>query len=149
MAASIDRRWAAWSAAAIVAAAVGGCARPVASAEVNGTVTLDGNPLAGVSVAFLPQAEGVDPGLIGRGTTDSSGRYTLAGPEGLAGAVVGTNRVILRLPKTRRSSSDPSPPPPELDRPIPARYLLPKSSPLVVEVRAGGPQTINLALTSN
>jgi hypothetical protein len=115
---------------------------------VSGTVTLDGKPLPGVTVAFFPQAEGVEPSLVGRATTDGSGRYTLTGADGLAGAVVGTNRVVVLPPKTRRSSDDPAPPPLPPDRQIPARYSVAKSSPLVVEVQAGGPQTINLPLTS-
>jgi hypothetical protein len=101
MPASIDRRRAgAWAGAALAAAAVcaAGCARPVARAAVTGTVTLDGKPLPGVTVAFLPQAEGANPGLVGRATTDGSGRYTLAGSDGPAGAVVGTNRVIVLSP---------------------------------------------------
>jgi hypothetical protein len=112
--------------------------------EVSGTVTLDSRPLAGVTVVFFPQGEADDSRLISQGTTDSSGRYTLERPDGQAGAVVGSNRVVVRPPKTPRSSKTPAPPGP----PIPAKYGSPKLSPLVVEVQAGGPQTIDLPLTS-
>jgi hypothetical protein len=131
----------------MVTAVLIGCAAKAVTAEVSGTVTLDNKPLANVTVVFFPQAEGVDPHLICRGTTDSEGRYTLVDPEGQPGVVVGTNRVVVLPPKTPRSPSDPfSPLPP--GRSIPARYGSPRLTPLVVEVRAGGSQTIDLPLAS-
>jgi hypothetical protein len=144
--ASISGRAAAVLAAALlVAACVSGCGRKVEYAEVSGTVTLDNQPLAGVSVAFFPQGEGLDPRLVARGTTDGSGRYTLAGSQGQPIVVVGTNRVVVLPPKTPRSPNDPVPPP---GPPVPARYTSPRLTPLVIEVQAGGPQVINLPLTS-
>jgi hypothetical protein len=146
MPASFDRCWAvACAGTAILAAAVGGCEPKVASVEVSGKVTLDAKPLAGVTVAFFSQTKGVDPSLVGRGTTDSTGRYTLSGPDGLAGAVVGTNRVVVLPAKTLRSSGDPAAVPP---RRIPVKYSSPQLTPLEVMVQAGGPQTVDLALTS-
>jgi hypothetical protein len=118
----------------------------VITAEVSGTVLLDGKPLAGVTVAFFPQSERADSSWVGRGTTDSAGRYTLVGPEGLAGAVVGTNCVVVLPPKTLRTSDATSTT--SLARVVPARYSLRKSSPLAVEVRADDSQTIDLSLTS-
>jgi hypothetical protein len=130
----------------LVAVANSACGRKVEFAEVNGTVTFNNTPLAGVSVAFFPQGEGVDPHLVARGTTDASGRYTLAGPQGQPIAVVGTNRVVVLPTKTPRSPGDPVPPP---GPPIPARYSSPKLTPFVVEVKAGAAQTIDLPLTND
>jgi hypothetical protein len=145
---SFDRwRVAAW-AGLIIVAALGGCEPKVTRAEVNGTVTLDSKPLAGVTVAFFPQMKGIDPRLVGRGTTDSAGRYTLSGPDEEAGTVVGTNRVAVVPPKTPRASRESASRAPAPGRQIPARYCSPQLSPLVVTVQAGGPQTIDLALTS-
>jgi hypothetical protein len=127
------------------AIAAGGCEPKVSSTEVRGTVTLDGRPLAGVTVAFFAQTKGVDPSLVGRGTTDRTGRYTLSGPDGLAGAVVGTNRVVVLPPKTPRSSGDQATVPP---RRFPMKYSSPQLTPLEVVVKEGGPQTIDLALSS-
>jgi hypothetical protein len=147
MPASTDGRWpAAWAGTVLVTAALCGCGPKASTAEVSGTVTLDNRPLAGVTVAFFPQAEGVDPHLVSRGTTDSEGRYTLVEPGGLTRAVVGTNRVIVLPPKTPRSPASPTPSPP--GRLVPARYGSPRLSPLLVEVQAGGPQTIHLPLSS-
>jgi hypothetical protein len=146
MPASFDRRWvAATVSMAILSAVLGGCETRVASTEVNGRVTLDSKPLAGVTVAFFPHTKGIDPSLVGRGTTDSTGRYTLSGPEGLAGAVVGTNRVVVLPPRTPRSSGDSTTGP---TRRIPMKYSSPQLTPLEVVVQAGGPQTIDLALNS-
>jgi 1-acyl-sn-glycerol-3-phosphate acyltransferase len=138
--AGISRRWAG---ALLAAAVISGCGGKLEYTEVNGTVTLDNEPLAGVSVAFFP--EGQRSPLVARGTTDSAGRYTLTGPDGRPIAVVGTNRVVVLPPKAPRSAGDPMPPP---GPPVPARYTVPKLTPLVVEVQAGGPQTINLSLVS-
>jgi hypothetical protein len=149
MTASIDRKWrVAWAGLVLAAAAAGGCGQPLVSAEVNGTVTLDGTPLAGVTVAFFPQTEGVDPHLVGQGTTDGAGRYTLGGTGALPGAVVGSNRVIVRPAKTPRSPGAAAAALGQADRQIPAKYFSPKSSPVFVNVKAGGPQTINVTLTS-
>jgi hypothetical protein len=146
MSASFDLRWAvARAVLAFIAAAVGGCEQKVAGTEVSGKVTLDSRPLAGVTVAFFPQTKRVDPSLVGRGTTDSSGRYTLSGPDGLEGAVIGRNRVVILPPKTPRSSGDPVAVPPGR---IPMKYSSPQLTPLEVVVQAGGPQTVDLALTS-
>ena len=42
-------------------------------APVSGTVTLDGEPVAGAKVTFLPAG----PGIPATGTTDATGRYEL------------------------------------------------------------------------
>jgi hypothetical protein len=138
----------AWASIVLAAAAVGGCEPTVTRSEVSGRVTLDSKPLAGVTVAFFPQTKGVNPRLVGRGTTDSAGRYSLSDPEGITGAVVGTNRVVVLPPKSPRSSGEPASGTPSPGRQIPVRYCSPRLSPLVVTVQAGGVQTIDVALTS-
>jgi hypothetical protein len=130
----------------LFALAACGCTRKVEFAEVTGTVTLNNQPLAGVGVAFFPQGEGVDSHLVARATTDESGRYTLVGPDGQPAAVVGTNRVTVLPPPTPRSRNDPRPPP---SLPVPPKYNTLKLTPLVKDVMAGGPQTIDLALTND
>ena len=145
---NFDRPWVMAWAGLVIAAAIGGCEPKVTWAEVSGTVTLDSKPLAGVTVAFFPQTKGVDPRLVGRGTTDSAGRYTLSGPDEEAGTVIGTNRVVVLPPKTPRSSGGSASGMTGWGRQIPVKYRSPQLSPLVVTVQAGGPQTIDLALTS-
>lgn len=55
---------------------------------VNGTVTLDGQPLAGVAVVFQP-----DNGRPSRGTTNAEGKYELIYIRQTKGAKVGPHRV--------------------------------------------------------
>jgi hypothetical protein len=65
-------------------------------APVSGTVTLDGQPLAGANVAFIPQATSGTVGHVtSRGRTDAQGKYTLktADTPPRDGAVVGKHRI--------------------------------------------------------
>jgi hypothetical protein len=57
-------------------------------APVMGTVTLNGEPLAGASVVFQSES-----GHSAMGTTDSTGSYQLTAPGNQKGAVVGLNKV--------------------------------------------------------
>ena len=50
-----------------------GCGSGAGTVPVEGTVTYQGTPVAGVNVQFAP----VDGGRPSTGTTDSSGRFTL------------------------------------------------------------------------
>ena len=64
-------------------AALAGCADAGPKyAPVSGRVTLNGEPLAGVSVDFQPVAAGkdADPGPGSTGKTDKDGRFTLRSP---------------------------------------------------------------------
>ncbi len=77
--------------AVVLATLLGGCGRsdlpPLGG--VSGTVTLDGTPLAGAQVVFIPDG----PGRSALATTDSAGRYELAYLRDIPGADVGTHSV--------------------------------------------------------
>jgi len=66
-------------------------------APVKGTVSLDGEPLAGARVEFDPAPEegirGKSTGSASYGVTDSSGRYTLQYTHEREGALVGKHTV--------------------------------------------------------
>lgn len=63
------------------------------TAEVTGTITLQGRPATGVLVQFSPP-DGYREGLPSAyGITDTGGRYQLVRPGGKTGAVVGKNVV--------------------------------------------------------
>lgn len=79
-------------------------------APVIGTITLNGEPLAGASVVF--ESEGGHSAL---GTTDSTGRYQLVAPGNQKGAVVGLNKVKI-------TTQLDAPPAPNWKDPIPSRY---------------------------
>jgi hypothetical protein len=66
-----------WISAMACSLAAAGCGRQPAidTLPVEGIVTLDGQPLAGATVTFIPVQEGA--GVSATGTTDSSGKYLL------------------------------------------------------------------------
>jgi hypothetical protein len=79
----------------VLAAGFAGCSggggREPTLVPVSGTVTLDGKPLAGASVSFVPQAGTEGAGAFG--TTDAEGRYTLDHRSGKPGIEPGTYTV--------------------------------------------------------
>lgn len=114
--------------------------------QVQGVVTLDGQSLGTVEVAFLP-----DPALGTRGATascytDDQGRYTLhTQKEDHAGARVGHHRVVINdiaaLPSPAGQSRSL-----KTNR-VPPDYSNPFRTPLRFEVRSGS-QTVNLELVT-
>jgi hypothetical protein len=114
-------------------------------AEVEGKVTLDGAPLSGAKVTFYPDSEGPEQLPYATGMTDASGAYTLTAVTGKPGAMVGRNRAVVNWPPRERGGPD-DPPPPPPGPPIPVPYTVAGDTPLLVEVKAGPRQTIDLPL---
>jgi hypothetical protein len=141
----VTSRRAALGIAAAFLAAVAGCGGPPCTfAEVEGKVTLGGKPLSGVIVTFYPDSEDKQQLPYARGTTDDTGTYTLTAVGGKPGALVGKNRVVVNWPLPERRSD--GPPPPPQSPPIPIPYTVATKTPLLVEVKAGPRQTIDLPL---
>jgi hypothetical protein len=93
------------------AVSLAGCgSQPYDLATVSGTVTVNGQPMAGASVNYQPIAQGKEnatPGPGSFGKTDENGRYSLRTVEPDAeGAVVGRHRITITSPKVQRDSSD-------------------------------------------
>lgn len=114
-------------------------------ASVSGTVTLDGAPLEGAEINFMP----VGGGGVSFAETDGEGRYTLTHSDGSRGAVVGQHRVSIN--KEREPSGVPAGSggkrpedhaPPGL---LPPKYN--DKTELTAEVKAGD-NAIDFALTS-
>jgi hypothetical protein len=83
----------------LLALSLAGCGKSHKIAPVSGRVKLDGNPLAGATLQFIPLA-GPDESLPSSvGTTDRDGRYTLVltGDVKGEGAVVGKHKVFITL----------------------------------------------------
>lgn len=76
--------------ASMLLAGCGGADRP-ALAPASGIVTLDGVPVEGATVTFIP----VESGRPGTGLTDAMGRYTIKTFEDSAGAIVGDHKVAV------------------------------------------------------
>jgi hypothetical protein len=86
-----------------------GCSdRQVSLANVKGTITRAGQPLAQVTVAFQPIAVGkkINPGPGSVGVTDANGHYELKTfDHNLPGAMIGKHRVIID-PDLHNASAD-------------------------------------------
>ena len=116
-------------------------------APVGGTVTLNGEPAAGVRVRFLPVREpNGTPYAASTGVTDERGRYELtyrAKDLEAPGAVVGPHRVLLS-DYAAIEARDPTVAPER----IPPKYSSAGSTPLRADVAEAGsdppaPQTID------
>lgn len=140
-----------------------GCGRAPKMAEVEGTVTLDGKPLANVEVAFLPDPSQGTKGPRSTAITDASGRFRLVADNRIVGVVRGKHRVILTdlhsVPPVPRGSLDSAPaaagdqqqikntPGNALPSRVPGIYSSSSQTPLSREVRSGS-QAIDFQLTS-
>ena len=85
-----------WLLAAVLAAASGCGKSKLETAEVEGTVTLDGKPLANAVVTFTPVVKTKDiEAPASSGKTDDKGHFKLAViSTGEPGAVIGKHQVV-------------------------------------------------------
>lgn len=126
-----------WLATALCASAMamiaGGCGRKDLPdlGRVQGTVTLDGKPLSGVTVLFYPNSGG----RTAVGVVDRQGKYELIYTYGVKGTKVGANAVSFAYPQGEDVKGPP----------IPAKYGA--KSQLQADVKAGK-NTFDFELTS-
>lgn len=108
---------------------------------VSGTVTLDGEPLSGASLMFLPV--GATKGQTCYGATDASGRYELMVSKEHVGAPVGEFEVVVNkwvMPDGSDFPKDATVPPGEAGAKelLPPHYTTEGMSKLKATVPAGG-----------
>lgn len=156
----VHERTAGFALLVILAAGCSPSAPPLA--PVSGRVTLDGKPLAGKTLQFLPESG--TPGQGAGATTNASGEYKLlaARPGSTrdeAGAPPGTYRVVVVEPMFPidlpvQDANDPNAAPAigpaaptRKKQEIPAAYTKAETTPLRAEVPAKGGE-IHLALES-
>jgi len=96
--------------------------------QVDGTVKLDGEPLANAVVEFVPDLDKKKQAPISRGTTDDKGHFVLTCDNKKPGAVIGKHNVLVH---TGRTEGDGKPPPT-----LPGVYSNPVKTPLKIEVTA-------------
>ena len=93
IAAPISRRRASRAWFGVAASSLLWCGCGADTAEVNGTVKVDGKPMAGLQVEFAPADRGGERQLPAYGTTQNDGKYTLTMKGGKRGAVIGQHTV--------------------------------------------------------
>ena len=106
--------------------------------QVSGTVTLDGQPLAGANVVFKPTT-----GSTSTGQTDAQGKYSLSYGHGLQGAVIGEHTVMISTYEMRINQEAGTSE--EIPEKVPAKYN--QQTTLKASVQAGE-NTADFALTS-
>lgn len=121
----------------LMVATLAGCGGPEHPdvGEVSGTVTLDDKPLAEASIMFQPSN-----GRASTGTTDANGKYSLMYLDGVSGAMIGSNKVMI---STQVDGEDGQPP--LVKEKLPPRYH--SRTELTADVKAGS-NTFDFKLTS-
>lgn len=138
----------------------GGAGGGVDTADVSGTITMDGKPLADAEVTFITED------FASSGTTDKDGNYFLP-----SGAAIGENKVFISKWKGGRKPGDESDElednpdilddgqleaigdgtdaSSEIEQLIPETYSDPSTTSLKFPVSAGGTKKANFRLKSN
>ena len=114
-----------------------GCGGSGDVAGVEGTVTLDGAPLADAAIVFQPEG-----GRPSSGRTDAQGHYTLEYTATESGAQIGKHKVMIT---TAGMEEDATGNLVEVKETLPAKYH--EKTELTAEV-TGGSNTIDFELTS-
>ena len=100
-------------------------------AEVTGAVTIDGKPLQGAILTFIPEATGASPSY---GGTDAEGKYSLMYSQDKSGAMIGKHNVEIETRKLNADDMAEGMPVP-VYVPIPKKYKQPGA--LTAEVKEG------------
>jgi hypothetical protein len=129
----------------LTALLIAGCSRGPALVPASGQVKLDGQPLAGATVTFVPQ----QAGRPATATTDAQGNFRLATAQAGEGAAPGEYAVTVLLARYKKvpapgtasgeedMTSGSGGPVPEVEVIVPVRYNTPASSGLTATVAKG------------
>jgi hypothetical protein len=125
-----------------------GCGGSKKIVPVSGKVTVDGKPMADLTVTFSPEAEpgSIEGGISSTGKTNADGEYTLTTSDGRKGAQVGKHRVSIVLLAADPGDGDHRPRPGSLKNKIPPKYN--DQTILKCDVPAGGKNDADFPLTN-
>jgi hypothetical protein len=116
-----------------------GCGPAISLNEtVQGTVKMDGKPVANVRVEFWPQLGPSHQAPTSAGVTDEKGNYRLTCENGKPGAVIAKHKVVLlqgRAAATPDEGVDEKSPQRKAGPTIPTPYTIASQTPLEVEVK--------------
>jgi hypothetical protein len=92
---------------ALVTLTFAGCGERLPVVPVSGTITLDGQPLAGASIITQPVAtDSPNPGPGSTGATEEQGHFVLEVVQpAMKGAIIGKHRVMISPANRQRSGS--------------------------------------------
>ena len=130
--------------AGICVLGLAGCGGPV---EVQGKVTMNGQPLSGATVVFVPEGGGPEAGA----QTDEEGSFRLNGTRG-DGTLAGEYRVIVSKKEWPPGVKPPDPKEMSfasvlrMRETVPQKYTVQDKTPLHVAVPRGGAKDIVIAL---
>lgn len=133
----------------VCAALLSGCSEGPDYQPASGTVTLDGEPFAGVSVTFIAAT---GPSSVGE--ADDNGKFVLYGPGSKPGILPGDYTAIIECPYDPNLGSSPdgdsAPTQTPQSKPcvVPEKYRQSSTSDLQVTISAGGNEAIMLELVS-
>ena len=106
---------------------------------VSGNVTLDGTPVHGARIEFLPDTEKGTDGPASFAELDENGDFVLESVGGKQGAIVGHHKVTIKCPEP--SSAGPVP-----ECHVPPHFANAATSDLKAEVTENPDQTIDVNL---
>jgi hypothetical protein len=136
--------WLIWVLLLLSGAAAGGCGSGgPPHGTVTGTVSLDGQPVPGGMIMFIPDAASGTSGPAAQAQIGSDGRFELAGSGGRKEVLVGTYLVTVTGTQISSDSEGQAGMPVKL----PERYQYEQSSGIKKEV-VEGPNAIDIELTS-
>src|SRR5437763_16186290 len=72
--------------------------------QVDGTVKLDGKPVANAVVEFVPSGDPKKQAPLSRGTTDDKGHFVLTCDNKKSGAVIGKHTVLILVGRSEDES---------------------------------------------
>jgi hypothetical protein len=116
-----------------------GCSRGVPMGQVDGTVRLDGTPIADAMVTFIPEDRNLPQSI---GFTNSEGHFQLRCNNGAVGAAVGRHRVMVidagRAPSGKAKDDDELPEGKDVPTSrVPLKFSRPDKTPLRQSVETG------------
>jgi hypothetical protein len=123
--------------AVLTVAILSGCGSAVEDAPevfvVKGKLTKAGAPIAGVSIEFIPNSDGVS----GTGTSGDDGTFEIVAGHGLKGMPAGSYSVVLnKMVDSAAYDMADGGDPTAVDLPFPQEYTDPTTTPKQVEVKA-------------
>ncbi len=125
---------------AVVPTAATGCGHRTAefNPKVEGTLTVDGAPLAQAMVQFVPEPQADVDAPPSTAMTDANGHFRLTHDRNQPGAAIGKHHVVILQGRGGANPDDPQAPlaPPPPGPKLPQVYTLVGKTPLEIEVTA-------------